>query len=102
MPKQDRDVTTASFDCGGKLDPAAQVICRFPTLARFDGVMARIYVRKLAQDPAEKQRQRAWLALRRAACPSDKIDLSQPNSMLMDGYCMLYLTMARINQMKAE
>jgi uncharacterized protein YecT (DUF1311 family) len=73
LPQSTDDVTKASFDCGGALDPAAEAICSDPVLQRLDGAMVRLYLTAREIDPAQRETQRAWLVERDVRCRPDQV-----------------------------
>jgi len=84
-----------SFDCGGVLDNAAEVICAFPTLARADAIMAALYGAK-RDLPGVQDSQRAWIQDRNGACRVADMRADQEISFRIAGYCLLAFNLARI------
>jgi len=84
-----------SFDCGGDLDNAAEVICAFPTLSRADAIMAALYGAKRDM-PGVKDAQQAWVQERNKACRVAHIGADQDSSFRIAGYCLLAFSLARI------
>jgi len=60
-----------SFNCARASTPVEHAICDNPTLSRLDGRMGRLYARRLAANPGERQRQIAWIRARDATCGAD-------------------------------
>lgn len=87
-----------SFDCVGSLDPAAEIICRFPRLAIADATMVAIYLDKRAAGATGlRDSQRAWLLDRDATCRPQWTSQDDPFELTLTGYCLLESTLSRIN-----
>jgi hypothetical protein len=95
------DVTGPSFNCDGDLDPAAEVICKYPALARQDGIMGTLYgpAREIAGD-AVRDEQRQWVAIRNRACRPDTIDRTDEFSEARLAECLFYFTAMRNFELK--
>lgn len=77
LPEDVKDIEGASFDCGGDLDPAAEVICAFPALANADGRMGELFRQARAKvGDAVLAEQREWIALRDRVCRPERVDLT--------------------------
>jgi hypothetical protein len=100
IPSEYKSIQGPGFDCGGMLDPAALVICRFPLLSRVDGVMAALYRARVEADPAVRDSQKTWLKLRDDVCPIS--DGASDVIRLIDGYCLFYMTIVRINELRGS
>ena len=90
------DVTGPSFNCEGDIDPAAEVICKYPALARQDGISGELYspARKVGGD-AVFDSQRQWVAIHNRACRPEGIDRSDLFSELSLAECLFYFTAMR-------
>jgi len=87
-----------SFDCGGTLDPAAEVICRFPLLARADATMVAVYVDRRDASAADvRDSQRAWIRERDALCRPQFTNQNDPFELSLTGYCLLESTLGQIS-----
>lgn len=96
LPEWTREIEGASFDCGGTLDPAAQVICENPALADADGRLGALYQRARAQNgDAVRAEQRAWVAERDASCRADRVDLDDDIIRWNLALCLMRMTSAR-------
>ena len=84
-----------SFDCDGDLDPAAQVICAFPTLSRADAIMVSLYREKRDQEGVTEA-QREWIHDRNRSCRIAHINPDEETSFRISGYCLLAFNLARI------
>lgn len=97
VPEDLRRADGPSFNCGAELDPAAEIICRFPILARADATMVAVYLKKREEGAANvRDVQRAWVARRNALCRPEWVDQSDPTELTLGGYCLLEYTMAQI------
>ncbi len=95
-PDQIRGITEASFDCGGTLDPAAEIICEEPALRTADGRMVALYKWAREKDPdGILAAQRQWIAARDRACRPGQIDRSVPSLRRSLAECILAFTEAR-------
>lgn len=101
MPTALQQIEGPSFDCSGELDRGAKVICRFPMLAKADGIMAALYRDRLQQDAGMRNQQRVWVKRRDSLCRPAQLDLSEPSTELLAGYCLLFATMHRIRELLA-
>jgi uncharacterized protein YecT (DUF1311 family) len=98
VPESLRRDEGPSFDCGGTLDPAAQIICRFPRLAQADATMVAIYLAKRDEGvDSLLDGQRAWLRERDAFCRPQATSLEDPFELTLTGYCLLESTLARVS-----
>lgn len=84
-----------SFDCGEDLDPAARVICTFPTLSRADAIMVALYREKRDQEGVAEA-QREWVHERNRSCRIAHINPDEKTSFRISGYCLLAFNLARI------
>ncbi|OOY24123.1 hypothetical protein BMI91_08620 [Thioclava sediminum] len=94
------DVTGPSFDCTGKLDPAAEVICLIRPLGQLDGLLGKLYGQAVERDAkATKQSQRGWLSVRDRACRPGLIDTNDPLQFrnLID--CLTFFYEKRLEQL---
>ncbi|WP_422029801.1 lysozyme inhibitor LprI family protein [Roseovarius sp.] len=95
-PEEIRGITEASFDCGGTLDPAAEIICEEPALRTADGRMVALFKWAREKDPESVlAAQRQWLAARDRACRPGRIDRSIPTLRRSLAQCLLAFTEAR-------
>lgn len=95
-PEEIRGITEASFDCGGTLDPAAEIICEEPALRTADGRMVALFKWAREKDPdGVLAAQRQWLAARDRACRPGRIDRSIPTLRRSLAQCLLAFTEAR-------
>lgn len=101
IPEELRQSDGPSFDCDGILDPAAEVICRFPSLAKADGVMVALYIYKRENGAAGiLESQRSWLRQRNSLCRPKATNQTDPFELTLTGFCLLEQTIARINELK--
>jgi uncharacterized protein len=61
----------ASFDCARAANPTETAICASPTLSSLDSALGVAYTQHLAANPAIKQIERGWLAIRDVGCGRD-------------------------------
>jgi uncharacterized protein len=61
----------ASFDCARAANPTETAICASPTLSSLDSALGLAYTERLAANPAIKQIERGWLAVRNVGCDRD-------------------------------
>lgn len=98
VPGDLRQSDGPSFDCGGSLDPAAEIICRFPRLAIADATMVAVYLAKReAGASGLRDSQRAWLRDRDATCRPQWTSQEDSFELTLTGYCLLESTLSRIN-----
>ncbi|QPZ92196.1 hypothetical protein [Thioclava electrotropha] len=94
------DITGPSFDCTGKLDPAAEVICLIRPLGQLDGVLGKLYPRAVAKDAeGTKQSQRHWLKIRDRACRPGGIDTNDPLQFRSLIDCLTYFYEMRLREL---
>ncbi|MAQ38601.1 MULTISPECIES: hypothetical protein [Thioclava] len=94
------DITGPSFDCTGKLDPAAEVICLIRPLGQLDGVLGKLYPRAVEKDAAStKQSQRHWLKIRDRACRPGGIDTNDPLQFRSLIDCLTYFYEMRLGEL---
>lgn len=100
LPADIAAIADASFDCGGALDPAAEVICAYPALAAADGRMGALYrlARQVDPDRARAD-QRAWVAVRNRVCKPGEIDLTRPIQNRNLAECLLDFTQGRVAEL---
>ena len=97
VPEELQRADGPSFNCGGELDPAAEIICRFPILARADATMVAVYLKKREEGAANVRNvQREWVARRNALCRPEWVDQTDQTELTLGGYCLLESTMAQI------
>lgn len=95
-PHEIRKIEDASFDCNGNLDPAAEIICQEPALAKADGQMVALFKWARTKDPDRVlAAQRHWIAARDRACRPAKIDRTVPELRRSLAECILLFTQAR-------
>lgn len=100
VPEALRRADGPSFDCSGTLDPAAEIICRFPVLSRADATMVELYLTKRAENiRGLRDSQRAWISERNALCRPDWTNQADPFELTLTGYCLMESTMTRIGQL---
>jgi uncharacterized protein YecT (DUF1311 family) len=89
-------VTGPSFSCSADLDPAAEVICAYPELARQDGILGQLYdaARKKAGQ-AVRDSQRRWVAIRNRACGPERLDPEDPFGRASLAECLYHFTRFR-------
>ena len=90
-----------SFDCNGDLDPAADVICRYPALSGYDGAMGTLYARARKRGLDVQAAQREWLKDRDLACRPARIDLNNPLAAANLGHCLAHFTRMRVDRLAA-
>ncbi|OOY16615.1 hypothetical protein BMI85_05965 [Thioclava sp. DLFJ4-1] len=94
------DTTGPSFDCTGKLDPAAEVICLIRPLGQLDGVLGKLYGQAVAKDAeGTKQSQRHWLKIRDRACRPGGIDTNDPLQFRSLIDCLTYFYEMRLGEL---
>ncbi len=95
-PDEIRKIDEASFDCTGTLDPAAEIICEEPALAKADGQMAALFKWAMSKDRDRVQgAQRHWIEVRNRACRPNEIDRSIPTLRNNLADCILAFTQTR-------
>ena len=99
LPGELTDITGASFDCGGDLDPAAEVICRHPALARLDGAMGALYSDARSSGLQVREGQRKWFGERNRACRPEQIDMADPFAEANLAVCLAHYTRFRISEL---
>lgn len=96
LPDWTSEIKGPSFDCGGNLDPAAEVICAFPALADADGRLGALYRaarNKLGDVVLEEQR--AWIRARDRVCRPERVDLDDGIIRWNLALCLMELTGSR-------
>ena len=94
------DLNGPSFDCSGKLDPAAEVICRVHVLSRLDGLMGKLYPEAVAKDGSQmRDAQRFWLVTRDRACRAGDINQNDPLALRNLIECLNRFYSARISEL---
>ncbi|PVA07094.1 hypothetical protein [Thalassorhabdomicrobium marinisediminis] len=95
------DVSGPSFGCAGDLDPAAEIICAYPTLAREDGIMGKLYgpAREIGGDVV-RNGQRHWVSVRNRACRPAAINHDDPFSRARLAECLFYFTRMRVSELQ--
>ncbi|MEM1148992.1 MAG: lysozyme inhibitor LprI family protein [Pseudomonadota bacterium] len=97
VPADLRQSDGPSFDCGGDLDPGAEIICRFPLLSRADATMVALFLAKRdAGVPDVRESQRAWLRERDALCRPEFTNQDDEFELTLAGYCLLESTLSRV------
>lgn len=96
FPEEIGAIENASFDCNGTLDPAAEVICDEPALAKADGQMVALFKWARKKDPQRVlAAQRQWIKARDRACRPGQIDRSIPELKRSLAECIMAFTQAR-------
>lgn len=96
FPEEVRTIDAPSFDCGGSLDAAAEVICEEPLLGAADGRMGALFILARKSDPdGVLAAQRQWLEARNRACRPDEIDRSVPILRNRLAECLMAFTTKR-------
>ncbi|MFI4936522.1 MAG: lysozyme inhibitor LprI family protein [Caulobacterales bacterium] len=67
----------ASFNCNQAAAPSEFAICGDPQLSSLDSAIGVAYAQRLAQEPALRQVQRAWLKARDVGCGHDRACLKR-------------------------
>lgn len=101
LPAEVSDVEGPSFNCGGELDPAAELICRYSMLSRFDGAMGKLYAQARDQGLDVKSAQREWIKARNLTCRPERIDLDNPLASANAAHCLAFYTRMRVDQLAA-
>ncbi|MCV2893435.1 lysozyme inhibitor LprI family protein [Lentibacter sp. XHP0401] len=93
LPDWTSDIKGPSFDCDGNLDPAANVICKFPALADADGHLGALYsaARKKLGDVVLEE-QRAWIRARDRVCRPERVDLNDDFIRWNLALCLMEMT----------
>ena len=96
LPDWTSEIKGPSFDCGGDLDPAAEVICAFPALADADGRLGALYsaARKKRGDVVLKE-QREGIRARNRVCRPERIDLDDVFVRWNLALCLMEMTGSR-------
>ncbi len=58
----------ASFDCAKAATPSEVAICGNPTLSALDAQLGAAYARRVTAEPALRQLERGWIAVRNVGC----------------------------------
>ena len=105
-PGLNRDTSSPSFHCGGRLQPVEFIICNDAQLAKADGVMGGIYkdLRTTlggADADALRTAQRAWIKRRDRLCPTNASDRDSVPQREHAVECLRRVTDERIAELRA-
>ena len=96
LPDWTNEIKGPSFDCGGDLDPAADVICEFPALADADGRLGALYRAARAKlGNVVLEDQRAWIRARGRVCRPEKVNLDDDFIRWNLALCLMEMTDSR-------
>ncbi|WP_324755163.1 lysozyme inhibitor LprI family protein [Roseovarius sp. Pro17] len=96
LPDWTSEIKGPSFDCGGDLDPAADVICAFPALADSDGRLGALYSAARAKlGDVVLEEQRAWVRARNRVCRPERVDLDDDFIRWNLALCLMEMTGSR-------
>ncbi|WP_272011159.1 lysozyme inhibitor LprI family protein [Roseovarius sp. ZX-A-9] len=96
LPSWASEIKGPSFDCGGDLDPAAEVICAFPALADADGRLGGLYsAARVKLGAVVLEEQRAWIRARNRVCRPERVDLNDDFIRWNLALCLMEMTGSR-------